>query len=100
MTDEEIIAWINEAGDAWQALDQAADRIEALVKERDRAWQEADAWSGKYGWAVRDKEAAEARAERLEDALKRARDFIERGGRDRIGPVLRQIDAALKGDQK
>lgn len=64
MTDEELIAELR--GNGFGIMERAADRIEALVKERGRAWQEADAWAGKRGWAVRDKEAAEARAEAAE----------------------------------
>ena len=56
MTDEEIIAWINEAGDAWQALDQAGDRIEALVKERDEALNQLD--SARHSVEVLEKRVA------------------------------------------
>ena len=93
MTDEELIARLREIPRrAIREAHLAADRMEALVKERDRAWQEADAWSGKYGWAVRDKEAAEARIKRLETALRK----IAEG--NFIGRAEGYAFAALKGD--
>lgn len=79
MTDEEIIAWINEAGDAWQALDQAGDRIAALVRDKERL------------------EAAMVEAIRLS---KQPHYGDLAAGMDHYAEAMDVIDAALKGDQK
>ena len=61
MTDEELIARLRE-WDGIPAIRSAADRIEALVKERDVAIKVA---RNEIGWRKR----AEARVGRLEEAL-------------------------------
>lgn len=72
MTDEELIARLRSVHTS--ADDEAAaDRIEALVKERDEAFEELSACTGGTGGCGYWRDAAkhqEARAERLEAALK------------------------------
>lgn len=86
MTDEELIAWVrNGFGNV------AADRIEALVKESAEMEAEAHAHIELWGKALREKAAAEARAERLEAAL---REIAETFDGKSVAAIAR---AALKG---
>lgn len=94
MTDEELIAWVrNGFGNV------AADRIEALVKESAEMEAEAHAHIELWGKALREKAAAEARAERLEAALRLLHDNVVLAFPTLadLGPVA-NARAALKGD--
>lgn len=71
MTDEELIARLRNYGHVGTVL-EAADRIEALVKERDEALEWLSASQGYIAdavFALDKQEKAEARAERLEAML-------------------------------
>lgn len=89
MTDEELIAWVrNGFGNV------AADRIEALVKESAEMEAEAHAHIELWGKALREKAAAEARAERLEAALR----GLMAHEPDYPDTLWQEARAALKGD--
>ena len=92
MTDEELIKRLREIGKfsfGWTA-DQAADRIEALVKERDQ-WIEH---TKNAVWADSEElKLANARAERLEAAL-----LEIAGGAHFADDPWGIARAALKGD--
>ena len=90
MTDEELIARLRE-WDGIPAIRSAADRIEALVKERDYAQSILRNWQ-------REVATEKARAERLEAALKMARAYVENMARtwEHAQQDLAHIDTALK----
>lgn len=90
MTDEELIARLRDRGGRIPTA--AADRIEALVKESAEMEAEAHAHIELWGKALREKAAAEARAERLDAALRK----IAEG--NFIGRAEGYAFAALKGD--
>ena len=83
MTDEELIAWVrNGFGNA------AADRIEALVRERDAAL------ASNRG-LVRLNEATEARADRLEAALREIESISVHSGGEVHGVTALQWELAF-----
>lgn len=67
MTDEQLIERMRQV--EWEPCQLAADRIEALVKEIAEMEAEVHAHIELWGKALREKADAEARAERLEEAL-------------------------------
>ena len=100
MTDEELIARLR----AWDGTpfdddaEAAADRIEALVKERDEALEWLSASQGYIAdavFALDKQEKAEARADRLEAAIHELKRCWYQGD-------LTENDfaAALKGDDQ
>ena len=101
MTDEELIARLR---NEWTTLDDeraAADRIEALVKERDRQYDENVN-------RIHQQALAEARADRLDaalQALEKASSEVSRRGAE-TGPqwskltiAILKARAALKGGE-
>ena len=116
MTDEELIARLRDL-DTWvetaDVPDLAADRIEALVKERDAAEHRARMRKGFIEEARDERDRAEARAERLEAAIDYILDgmaidapdyeidpdddFLEAANSDWVRDVLTRLAAALKG---
>lgn len=99
MRDAELIARLRKADeygplghDGWEA----ADRIEALTKERDELIE----WNGQASVRA---ERAEARAERLEEAL---RDIFEKPRNadwtyaELISEMKKEARTALEGDSK
>ena len=74
-------------------------RCEELEAERERAWKEADAWLGKYNWAVCDKEAAEAKLAKIV-AIVRGHDTGDMQREDmEVRRILQRIEAELTGGQ-
>lgn len=102
MTDEELITRLRE-GFPW--MKEAADRIEALVKELDATSIERDFFQSEVKLrnripATSDPVAdLQRRAERLEAALKMARAYVENMARtwEHAQQDLAHIDTALKG---
>ena len=111
MTNEELIAWLRDPyADGYEG--HAADRIEqlvatneALVKERDEALEWLSASQGYIAdavFALDKQEKAEARAERLEMALRVARVHVANNAegwsvsRGAARDDLTIVDAALK----
>lgn len=103
MTDEELLGYLRRSSVGYtHPLRLAADRIEALVKESAEMEAEAHAHIELWGKALREKAAAEARAERLEAALvtMRKRAMSTRGEqayRELPVFIIRASSAALKG---
>lgn len=92
MTDEELIARLRSGLIGVDVDKQAADRIEALVKEKQQLGRELN--TARYGqpdfaWAMHKEAMAElqARAERLEEALQwcSGSDDFQEGGKAREG---------------
>lgn len=97
MTDDELIAALRDLGDraAYEPHmhHAAADRIEALVKERDRQYYESV--SRIYQQAL-----TEARAERLEKALRELVTCVDDGcfcSEMKMATAIDDARAALKG---
>jgi len=98
MTDEELIARLRNYGHVGTVL-EAADQIEALVKERDRQYDENVN-------RIHQQTLAENRAERLEAAVAILEDALQEAGDDYPGSSMQQwcqqqvkaARAALKGD--
>ena len=108
MSDDDLIESLR----LWNR-DDAADRIEALVKERDAAEHRARMRKGFIEEARDERDRAEARAERLEAAIDYILDgmaidapdyeidpdddFLEAANSDWVRDVLTRLAAALKG---
>lgn len=102
MTDEELIARLRDFDPhlhEWEVVDEAADRIEQLVKEAKAAEKEIANLRENY-------DAVFARAERLEAAVAILEDALQEAGDDYPGSSMQQwcqhqvkaARAALKGD--